>query len=128
MCGEVMVVVVEVRTGEDGSEDRLHVSEWEGPRWTTLSSGTVRISVIRAKESISGQQFRAVEMWKWGEEAAKSRWEKLEKSISKNQGKVYEVVVRAAMLFGLETVALRGKQEAELEVAEMRDVERLLWE
>lgn len=67
-------------------------------------------------------------MWKWGEEAAKSRWEKLEKSISKNQGKVYEVVVRAAMLFGLETVALRGKQEAELEVAEMRDVERLLWE
>lgn len=52
----------------------------------------------------------------------------MEKSISKNQGKVYEVVVRAAMLFGLETVALRGKQEAELEVAEMRDVERLLWE
>lgn len=37
-------------------------------------------------------------------------------------------MVRAAMLFGLETVALRGKQEAELEVAEMRDVERLLWE
>lgn len=31
------------------------------------------------------------------------------------------------MLFGLETVTLR-RQEAEVEVAEMRDVEFLLWE
>lgn len=42
--------------------------------------------------------------------------------------KVYEVVVRAAMLFGLEMVALRRRQEAEPQVAEMRDVELLLWE
>lgn len=37
------------------------------------------------------------------------------------------MVVRAEVLFGLETVTL-WRQEAEVEVAEMRDVEFLLWE
>lgn len=37
------------------------------------------------------------------------------------KGKVYKTVVTAAMLLGLETVALRKRQEAELKVAE--DVE-----
>ena len=36
------------------------------------------------------------------------------------KGKVYKTVVRPAMMYGLETVALTKKQEAELEVAEMR--------
>ncbi|MCJ8736398.1 hypothetical protein PDJAM_G00257470 [Pangasius djambal] len=36
------------------------------------------------------------------------------------KGKVYETVVRAARLYGLETVALRKRQEAELEVAELK--------
>ncbi|MCJ8744040.1 hypothetical protein PDJAM_G00101730 [Pangasius djambal] len=36
------------------------------------------------------------------------------------KGKVYKTVVRAAMLYGLETVALRKRQEAELEVAELK--------
>ncbi|MCJ8742856.1 hypothetical protein PDJAM_G00086950 [Pangasius djambal] len=36
------------------------------------------------------------------------------------KGKVYETVERAAMLYGLETVALRKRQEAELEVAELK--------
>ncbi|MCJ8747081.1 hypothetical protein PDJAM_G00149250 [Pangasius djambal] len=36
------------------------------------------------------------------------------------KGKVYETVVRAAMLYGLETVALRKRQESELEVAELK--------
>jgi hypothetical protein len=36
------------------------------------------------------------------------------------KGKVFKVVVRPAMLFGLETVAMRKRQEAELEVAEMK--------
>ena len=33
--------------------------------------------------------------------------------------KVYRVAVRAAMLYGLETVALTKRQEAEMEVAEL---------
>ncbi|MCJ8731212.1 hypothetical protein PDJAM_G00196770 [Pangasius djambal] len=36
------------------------------------------------------------------------------------KGKVCETVVRAAMLYGLETVSLRKRQEAELEVAELK--------
>ena len=34
--------------------------------------------------------------------------------------KVYKVAVRPAMLYGLETVALTKRQEAEMEVAELR--------
>ncbi|KAK3546942.1 hypothetical protein QTP86_005332 [Hemibagrus guttatus] len=36
------------------------------------------------------------------------------------KGKVYKTVVRPAMLYGLETVALRKRQESELEVAELK--------
>ncbi|XP_051780741.1 uncharacterized protein LOC127527129 [Erpetoichthys calabaricus] len=36
------------------------------------------------------------------------------------KGKVYRTVVRPAMLYGLETVALTRKQETELEVAELK--------
>ena len=36
------------------------------------------------------------------------------------KGKVYKTVVRPAMLYGLETVALRKRQVAELEVAETK--------
>ncbi|KAK3522431.1 hypothetical protein QTP86_010638 [Hemibagrus guttatus] len=36
------------------------------------------------------------------------------------KGKVYRTVVRLAMLYGLETVSLRKRQEAELEVAELK--------
>ena len=39
---------------------------------------------------------------------------------AKKKGKVYTTVVRAAMMFSLETVALRKRQEAELEAAEMK--------
>ena len=35
------------------------------------------------------------------------------------KGKVYKMVVRPAMLYGLETVPLTKKQEAELAVAEI---------
>ncbi|KAK3530888.1 hypothetical protein QTP70_004404 [Hemibagrus guttatus] len=41
------------------------------------------------------------------------------------KGKVYRTVVRAAMLHGLQTVSLRKRQESELEVAELKDVEVL---
>ncbi|KAK3553970.1 hypothetical protein QTP70_017462, partial [Hemibagrus guttatus] len=36
------------------------------------------------------------------------------------KGKVYRTVVRAAMLYGLESVSLRKRQESELEVAELK--------
>ena len=36
------------------------------------------------------------------------------------KGKLYKVVVRPAMMYGLETIALTKRQEAELEVAEMK--------
>ncbi|MCJ8736340.1 hypothetical protein PDJAM_G00258720 [Pangasius djambal] len=36
------------------------------------------------------------------------------------KGKVYKTVVRLAMLYGLETVSLRKRQESELEVAELK--------
>ena len=36
------------------------------------------------------------------------------------KGKVYNVAVRPAMLYGLETVALTKRQEAEMEVAELK--------
>ena len=36
------------------------------------------------------------------------------------KGKVYRVAVRSAMLYGLETVTLTKRQEAEMEVAELK--------
>ena len=39
---------------------------------------------------------------------------------AKVKGKVYKTVVRPSMLYGLETAALTKKQEAELEVAELK--------
>ncbi|KAK3521076.1 hypothetical protein QTP86_007004, partial [Hemibagrus guttatus] len=36
------------------------------------------------------------------------------------KGKVYRIVVRAAMLYGLEKVSMRKRQESELEVAELK--------
>ena len=44
-----------------------------------------------------------------------------DKSVSaRMKGKVYKTVVRPAMLSGLETVVLRKRQEADLEVAEVK--------
>ncbi|KAK3508073.1 hypothetical protein QTP70_012386 [Hemibagrus guttatus] len=40
------------------------------------------------------------------------------------KGKVYRTVVRPAMLYGLETVSLRKRQESELEVAELKMLRR----
>ncbi|KAK3575535.1 hypothetical protein QTP86_029288 [Hemibagrus guttatus] len=43
------------------------------------------------------------------------------------KGKVYRTVVRAAMLYGLETVSLRKRQESELEVAELKMLSFILY-
>ncbi|KAK3529758.1 hypothetical protein QTP86_003031 [Hemibagrus guttatus] len=42
------------------------------------------------------------------------------------KGKVYRTVVRPAMLYGLETVSLRKRQESELEVAELKMLRTVL--
>ncbi|KAK3555243.1 hypothetical protein QTP86_010532 [Hemibagrus guttatus] len=48
-------------------------------------------------------------------------WNGWRKKISARiKGKVYRTVVRPAMLYGLETVSLRKRQESELEVAELK--------
>ncbi|KAK3515360.1 hypothetical protein QTP70_018751 [Hemibagrus guttatus] len=43
------------------------------------------------------------------------------------KGKVYRTVVRPAMLYGLETVSLRKRQESELEVAELKMLRKQKW-
>ncbi|KAK3514303.1 hypothetical protein QTP70_013114 [Hemibagrus guttatus] len=52
-----------------------------------------------------------------------------EKISARIKGKVYRTVVRPAMLYGLETVSLRKRQESELEVAELKMLReaRLRW-
>ncbi|KAK3536410.1 hypothetical protein QTP86_008878 [Hemibagrus guttatus] len=52
-----------------------------------------------------------------------------EKISARIKGKVYRTVVRLAMLYGLETVSLRKRQESELEVAELKMLReaRLRW-
>ena len=59
-------------------------------------------------------------------QAGWSRWRKVSgiicdrKLSTRVKGKVYNTAVRPAMLYGRETVALMRRQEAELEVAELR--------
>ncbi|KAK3506427.1 hypothetical protein QTP70_000276 [Hemibagrus guttatus] len=49
-----------------------------------------------------------------------------EKISARIKGKVYRTVVRPAMLYGLETVSLRKRQESELEVAELKMLRKAL--
>ncbi|KAK3554979.1 hypothetical protein QTP86_002411 [Hemibagrus guttatus] len=59
-------------------------------------------------------------------QAAWNGWRKVsgvlcdQKISARIKGKVYRTVVRPAMLYGLETVSLRKRQESELEVAELK--------
>ena len=63
------------------------------------------------------------------EEESAGRMERMEKSIgvicdrrlpARVKGKVYSLVIRAGMVYGLETVAVTKKQVEEMEVAEMK--------
>ncbi|KAK3530945.1 hypothetical protein QTP70_006500 [Hemibagrus guttatus] len=96
-------------------------------------SGTVRLQ---------GEEVKKVQEFKYlgstvqsngecGKEVKKrvqagwNRWRKVSgvlcdrKISARIKGKVYKTVVRLAMLYGLETVSLRKRQESELEVAEL---------
>ncbi|KAK3526298.1 hypothetical protein QTP70_022688, partial [Hemibagrus guttatus] len=75
-------------------------------------SGTVRLQ---------GEDVKKVQEFKYLGSTVQSNGEcGKEENIRENKGKVYRTVVRPAMLYGLETVSLRKRQESELEVAELK--------
>ncbi|KAK3533240.1 hypothetical protein QTP70_013659 [Hemibagrus guttatus] len=97
-------------------------------------SGTVR---LQGEEVKKVQEFKYLgstvqsngECWKEVKkrvQAGWNGWRKVSgvlcdrKISARIKGKVYRTVVRPAMLYGLETVSLRKRQEAELEVAELK--------
>ncbi|KAK3573123.1 hypothetical protein QTP86_014136 [Hemibagrus guttatus] len=97
-------------------------------------SGTVRLQGEEVKKvqefKYSGSTVRS--NGEYGKEVKKrvqagwNGWRKVSgvlcdrKISARIKGKVYRTVVRAAMLYGLETVSLRKRQESELEVAELK--------
>ncbi|KAK3526590.1 hypothetical protein QTP70_030730 [Hemibagrus guttatus] len=84
-------------------------------------SGTVRLQ---------GEEVKKVQEFKYLGSTVQSNGECGKEKISARiKGKVYRTVVRAAMLYGLETVSLRKRQESELEVAELKMLReaRLRW-
>ncbi|KAK3554950.1 hypothetical protein QTP86_001869 [Hemibagrus guttatus] len=110
-----------------GKTEYMCVNEREG-------SGTVRLQ---------GEEVKKVQEFKYlgstvqsngecGKEVKKrvqagwNGWRKVSgvlcdrKISARIKGKVYRTVVRPAMLYGLETVSLRKRQESELEVAELK--------
>ncbi|KAK3508735.1 hypothetical protein QTP70_004280 [Hemibagrus guttatus] len=97
-------------------------------------SGTVR---LQGEEVKKVQEFKYLgstvqSNGEWGKEVKKrvqagwNGWRKVSgvlcdrKISAKIKEKVYRTVVRPAMLYGLETVSLRKRQESELEVAELK--------
>ncbi|KAK3542052.1 hypothetical protein QTP86_011352 [Hemibagrus guttatus] len=97
-------------------------------------SGTVR---LQGEEVKKVQEFKYLgstvqSNGKCGKEVKKrvqagwNGWRKVwgvlcdQKISARIKGKVYRTVVRLAMLYGLETVSLRKRQESELEVAELK--------
>ncbi|KAK3533076.1 hypothetical protein QTP70_006575 [Hemibagrus guttatus] len=97
-------------------------------------SGTVR---LQGEEVKKVQEFKYLgstvqstrECWKEVKkrvQAGWNGWRKVsgvlcdQKISARIKGKVYRTVVRPAMLYGLETVSLRKRQESELEVAELK--------
>ncbi|KAK3538598.1 hypothetical protein QTP86_006973 [Hemibagrus guttatus] len=97
-------------------------------------SGTVR---LQGEEVKKGQEFKYLgstvqSNGECGKEVKKrvqagwNGWRKVSGALcdrkisARIKGKVYRTVVRPAMLYGLETVSLRKRQESELEVAELK--------
>ncbi|KAK3537900.1 hypothetical protein QTP70_022440, partial [Hemibagrus guttatus] len=93
-------------------------------------SGTVRLQ---------GEEVKKVQEFKYLGSTVQKRvqagwngWRKVSEVLcdrkisARIKGKVYRTVVRAAMLYGLETVSLRKRQESELEVAELKMLSKRL--
>ena len=93
------------------------------------SSGTVRLQGVDVKRTLV-QLFRAagnvMKVVKKLVQEGWSTWRKVSGEIydkrvaAKDKGKIYKRVVRPAMLFGLETVAMTKRQGAEVEVVELK--------
>ncbi|KAK3566785.1 hypothetical protein QTP86_004517 [Hemibagrus guttatus] len=84
-------------------------------------SGTVRLQ---------GEEVKKVQEFKYLGSTVQGNGECGKEKISARiKGKVYRTVVRPAMLYGLETVSLRKRQESELEVVELKMLReaRLRW-
>ncbi|KAK3542755.1 hypothetical protein QTP70_002773 [Hemibagrus guttatus] len=70
---------------------------------------------------LQGEEVKKVQEFKYLGSTVQSNGECGKEKISARiKGKVYRTVVRPAMLYGLETVSLRKRQESELEVAELK--------
>ena len=94
-------------------------------------NGTVKMQEEVAKVEISNtwaQLFKIMERRevKKRVQAGWNGWRRMSGVIcdrrvpARVKGKVYRVAVRPAMLYGLETVSLTKRQEAEMEVAELK--------
>ncbi|KAK3544399.1 hypothetical protein QTP86_010407 [Hemibagrus guttatus] len=97
-------------------------------------SGTVRLQVEEVKKVQEFKYFGSTVQsnGECGKEVKKrvqagwNGWRKVSgvlcdrKISARIKGKLYRTVVRPAMLYGLETVALRKRQESELEIAELK--------
>ncbi|KAK3523750.1 hypothetical protein QTP70_009238 [Hemibagrus guttatus] len=124
---------VEVCAGEKRNESvYMCVNEREG-------SGTVRLQGEEVKK-VQGFKYLGSTVQSNGEcgkevkkrvQAGWNGWRKVwgvlcdRKISARIKGKVYRTVVRAAMLYGLETVSLRKRQESELEVAELKMLRKI---
>ncbi|KAK3541672.1 hypothetical protein QTP86_000467 [Hemibagrus guttatus] len=97
-------------------------------------SGTVRLQGEEVKK-VQEFKYLGLTVQSYGEcgkevkkrvQAGWNGWRKVwgvlcdRKISARIKGKVYRTVVRPAMLYGLETVSLRKRQESELEVAELK--------
>ena len=107
----------------------MHRIDDNAPTYVALeinhnSSGTVKMQGEEvAKVQSNGECGREV---KKRVQAGWNGWRRMSGVIcdrrvpARVKGKVYKVAVRPAMLYGLETVALTKRQEAEMEVAEWK--------
>ncbi|KAK3546978.1 hypothetical protein QTP86_007433 [Hemibagrus guttatus] len=77
------------------------------------SQRRVKTEVSKAKQKAYDKLYTRLDI----REGEKDLYRKISARI---KGKVYRTVVRPAMLYGLETVSLRKRQESELEVAELK--------
>ncbi|KAK3553918.1 hypothetical protein QTP70_015296 [Hemibagrus guttatus] len=111
--------------------DQLSEEVRQESPWTMMFADDIVIcseSREQVEENLERWRF-ALERrrMKVSRKASAGRLEWVEKGVlcdrkisARTKGKVYRTVVRPAMLYGLETVSLRKRQESELEVAELK--------
>ncbi|KAK3535526.1 hypothetical protein QTP70_016797 [Hemibagrus guttatus] len=99
--------------------DQLSEEDRQESPWTMMFADDIVIwseSREQVEENLERWRF-ALE--RRGMKVSRSKTEYMT-ILARIKGKVYRTVVRPAMLYGLETVSLRKRQESELEVAELK--------